>query len=113
MGDYQLPPLEYLMQADMVSGPSRDEMNASGSGLERKLADFGVNGKIRQAHPGPIVTMFEFEPAPGVKINRIVSLSDDLALSLRAPEHPRLSDSRQGNHRHRGAEPGPCNGRVA
>jgi len=85
MGDYQLPPLEYLMQADMVSGPSRDEMNASGSGLERKLADFGVNGKIRQAHPGPIVTMFEFEPAPGVKINRIVSLSDDLALSLRAP----------------------------
>jgi len=84
-GDYQLPPLEYLMQADMVSGPSREEMNASGNGLERKLADFGVNGKIRQAHPGPIVTMFEFEPAPGVKINRIVSLSDDLALSLRAP----------------------------
>lgn len=85
LGDYQLPPLEYLMPADMVSGPSREEMNASGSGLERKLADFGVNGKIRQAHPGPIVTMFEFEPAPGVKINRIVSLSDDLALSLRAP----------------------------
>lgn len=84
-GDYQLPHLEFLMQADMVSGPSREEMNASGSGLEKKLADFGVNGKIRQAHPGPIVTMFEFEPAPGVKINRIVSLSDDLALSLRAP----------------------------
>lgn len=84
-GDYQMPPLEYLMQADTVSGPSREEMNTSGSSLEKKLADFGVNGKIRQAHPGPIVTMFEFEPAPGVKINRIVSLSDDLALSLRAP----------------------------
>ncbi len=85
LGDYELPRLDFLLPADAVTGPSREEMNASGSGLEKKLTDFGVSGKIRQAHPGPIVTMFEFEPAPGVKINRIVSLSDDLALSLRAP----------------------------
>ncbi len=85
LGDYELPRLDFLLHADAITGPSREEMNASGSGLEKKLADFGVSGKIRQAHPGPIVTMFEFEPAPGVKINRIVSLSDDLALSLRAP----------------------------
>ncbi|KAF0185128.1 MAG: DNA segregation ATPase FtsK/SpoIIIE S-DNA-T family [Nitrospirae bacterium] len=85
LGDYELPRLDFLMPADTVSGPSREEMTASGNSLEKKLVDFGVNGKIRQAHPGPIVTMFEFEPAPGVKINRIVSLSDDLALSLRAP----------------------------
>ncbi|HSW61926.1 MAG TPA: DNA translocase FtsK 4TM domain-containing protein [Dissulfurispiraceae bacterium] len=85
LGDYELPRLDFLMPADTISGPSREEMNASGNSLEKKLADFGTNGKIRQAHPGPIVTMFEFEPAAGVKINRIVSLSDDLALSLRAP----------------------------
>ena len=52
--------------------------------IERKLDDFGVEGKITKVNPGPIVTMYEFEPAPGVKINRIVSLSDDLALALKA-----------------------------
>ncbi len=52
--------------------------------LEGKLADFDVEGKITHVHPGPVVTMYEFEPAPGVKINRVVSLSDDLALSLKA-----------------------------
>ena len=82
---YQLPHLEFLKDSDDVPGPSKEELMSAASGLERKLADFGVNGKIKQAHPGPIVTMFEFEPAAGVKINRIVSLSDDLALSLRAP----------------------------
>jgi S-DNA-T family DNA segregation ATPase FtsK/SpoIIIE len=46
--------------------------------------DFDVEGKVTQVHPGPIVTMYEFEPAPGVKINRVVSLSDDLALALKA-----------------------------
>lgn len=52
--------------------------------LERKLADFGVQGKVTEVHPGPIVTLYEFEPAPGVKISRIVSLQDDLAMALRA-----------------------------
>jgi len=52
--------------------------------IERKLLDFDVEGKVTQVHPGPIVTMYEFEPAPGVKINRVVSLSDDLALALKA-----------------------------
>ncbi len=52
--------------------------------IEKKLEDFGVEGRITQVHPGPIVTMYEFEPAPGVKINRVVSLSDDLALALKA-----------------------------
>jgi S-DNA-T family DNA segregation ATPase FtsK/SpoIIIE len=82
---YQLPSIDFLKDPDEVSGPSKEELTTAATGLERKLADFGVNGKIKQAHPGPVVTMFEFEPAPGVKINRIVSLADDLALSLRAP----------------------------
>ncbi|MGO9378527.1 MAG: DNA translocase FtsK [Dissulfurispiraceae bacterium] len=82
---YQLPSLDFLKVSDDVPGPTKEELMSAASGLERKMADFGVNGKIKQAHPGPVVTMFEFEPAPGVKINRIVSLADDLALSLRAP----------------------------
>ncbi len=81
---YNLPSLEFLIDAEGTSGPSKEELNAAASGLEKKLADFDVNGKIKQAYPGPVVTMYEFEPAAGVKINRIVSLSDDLALALRA-----------------------------
>jgi S-DNA-T family DNA segregation ATPase FtsK/SpoIIIE len=81
---YQLPPLDFLKDPEEVPGPTKEELTAAAAGLERKLADFGVNGKIKHAHPGPVVTMLEFEPAPGVKINRIVSLADDLALSLRA-----------------------------
>ena len=82
---YSLPPLDFLKEGEGASGPSKDELNTAASGIERKLTDFGVSGKIKGAHPGPVVTMYEFEPAAGVKINRIVSLAEDLALSLRAP----------------------------
>ncbi|MEW6419937.1 MAG: DNA translocase FtsK, partial [Nitrospirota bacterium] len=64
--------------------PSKDELLAYSSLIEKRLEDFGVEGRITQVHPGPVVTMYEFEPAPGVKINRVVSLSDDLALALKA-----------------------------
>jgi len=84
-GGYGLPGLDLLSPPDLVStGSSRDELLASSSILEKKLRDFDVEGKVTQVHPGPVVTMYEFEPAPGVKINRVVSLSDDLALSLKA-----------------------------
>ena len=52
--------------------------------LEKKLLDFAVGGRVVTVHPGPVITMYEFEPAPGVKVNRITSLSDDLVLALRA-----------------------------
>lgn len=52
--------------------------------IEEKLADFGITGKITEVHPGPVITMFEFEPAAGVKVGRIASLQDDLAMSLKA-----------------------------
>jgi S-DNA-T family DNA segregation ATPase FtsK/SpoIIIE len=81
---YKLPYLEFLTNAEVAAGPPKEELNTAASGLEKKLADFGINGKIKQAYPGPVVTMYEFEPAAGVKISRIVSLSDDLALALRA-----------------------------
>lgn len=53
--------------------------------LEKKLSDFGVEAKVVEVRPGPVITMYELEPASGVKINRITNLSDDLALALRAP----------------------------
>jgi S-DNA-T family DNA segregation ATPase FtsK/SpoIIIE len=52
--------------------------------LETKLADFGVVGRVVAVRPGPVITTFEFEPAPGVKVNRIVGLADDLSMALRA-----------------------------
>jgi len=52
--------------------------------LEKKLNDFAVSGRVVAVTPGPVITMYEYEPAPGVKINRIVNLADDLSLALRA-----------------------------
>jgi S-DNA-T family DNA segregation ATPase FtsK/SpoIIIE len=83
--NYQLPSLELL--ADPPASrimPSKDELLAKSRLLEKKLADFDIQGIVTQVYPGPVVAMFEFEPAPGVKINKIVSLSDDLALTLKA-----------------------------
>ncbi|MEW6109609.1 MAG: DNA translocase FtsK 4TM domain-containing protein [Nitrospirota bacterium] len=82
---YELPSVELLTSYDTASiRPSKEELLANSALLESKLADFDVEGKITHVSPGPVVTLYEFEPAPGVKINRVVSLSDDLALALKA-----------------------------
>jgi len=52
--------------------------------LERTLADFDVEGKVSEVHPGPVITLFEYEPAPGMKVNQILNRQDDLALALKA-----------------------------
>jgi S-DNA-T family DNA segregation ATPase FtsK/SpoIIIE len=61
-----------------------DALHASSRILESKLGDFGVEGKVVAVRPGPVITTYEFEPAPGVKVNRVVSLVDDLQMALRA-----------------------------
>lgn len=81
---YELPPLDLLNLYEPVDRLSKDELLESSQLLERKLQDFSVEGRVVQVHTGPIVTMYEFEPAPGVKISRISALADDLALSLKA-----------------------------
>jgi S-DNA-T family DNA segregation ATPase FtsK/SpoIIIE len=83
---YVLPdPRELLSDP---SGPLErltDEMlKAQSEVLTRALLNFGIEGKVTEVHPGPVVTMYEFEPAPGVKVARIVNLADDLALALKA-----------------------------
>ncbi len=82
---YVLPPLDLLDDPppDRVT-VSRDEVNANSRTLERKLADFGANGRVKQVHPGPVITTYDFEPAAGVKMSRIEGLQDDLALALSA-----------------------------
>jgi S-DNA-T family DNA segregation ATPase FtsK/SpoIIIE len=62
----------------------RDGLTATAEKLRQKLASFGIQGQVTQIRPGPVVTMFEFLPAAGVKVSRIASLSDDLAMAMEA-----------------------------
>jgi DNA segregation ATPase FtsK/SpoIIIE, S-DNA-T family len=84
-GSFNLPSLNFL-DPPVHSGERVDEQSliASSRILESKLADFGVAGKVTAVRPGPVINTFEFEPAPGVKVNRIVTLADDLSMALRA-----------------------------
>ncbi len=66
------------------AGSSQEEMAQNSEILERKLLEFGVEGRITAVNPGPVITSYEIEPGPGIKINRIVALADDLALGLKA-----------------------------
>jgi len=84
-GAYILPPLTLLDDVPRRDTKQRREnLMANARLLEKKLADFGVEGRVSEVKPGPVITMYELEPAPGVKINRIANLSDDLALALKA-----------------------------
>ena len=80
-----LPPLSLLgmptQPEDLITAA---DLTSEASLLVSKLADFGIDGRVTEIHPGPVVTTFEFEPAAGVKVNQIVSREDDLALTLRA-----------------------------
>jgi S-DNA-T family DNA segregation ATPase FtsK/SpoIIIE len=84
-GDYQPPPLS-LLNAPTANEKCLDKdllaMNARL--LEKKLKDFGVVGEVVEICPGPVITMYEFAPGPGIKVNRISNLSDDLTMALQA-----------------------------
>jgi S-DNA-T family DNA segregation ATPase FtsK/SpoIIIE len=83
---FQLPPFTLLEEAQHKDvRVKRDALVTNSRILEKKLSDFGVDGRVVEVMPGPVITMYELEPAPGVKINKIVNLSDDLALALMAP----------------------------
>ncbi len=83
--DFRLPPLNFLNPpGDRPAAVDDENLRMQSMLLEKKLADFGVNGQVVAVSPGPVITTFEYKPAPGVKINKIVGLTDDLALALRA-----------------------------
>ena len=84
-GTYKLPTMDLLNPlAPSSKKVSNEDMLAQSVLLTRKLLDFDIEGRVTQVYPGPVVTMFEFELAPGVKVSRITALSDDLALAMKA-----------------------------
>ncbi|MGB8895101.1 MAG: DNA translocase FtsK 4TM domain-containing protein [Pseudolabrys sp.] len=83
---YTLPSLNLLAapRASERTTLSRDIIDGNAAALESVLQDFGVRGEIINAHPGPVVTLYELEPAPGIKSSRVIGLSDDIARSMSA-----------------------------
>ena len=82
---FQLPPISLLdAETEKRQKIDRDSLIMNSRILEKKLLDYGVEGKVVEVRPGPVITVYEFEPAPGVKVSRIVNLADDLALALSA-----------------------------
>ncbi len=86
-GEYQLPPLGLLTEPPSdtsLPNVSDDALEENARLLESVLSDFGVRGRIVAVRPGPVVTLYELEPAAGVKSSRVISLSDDIARSMSA-----------------------------
>jgi len=83
--EYELPPMK-LLDYDAPERAPVDEqkMHAEAEKLVRKFADFGIDGRVREIRPGPVVTTYEFVPAPGIKVSRIAALSDDIAMAMEA-----------------------------
>ena len=85
-GAFVLPPLSVLAApkaSDRIT-LNKAELEENSRALEGVLQDFGVRGEIADAHPGPVVTLYELEPAPGIKSSRVIGLADDIARSMSA-----------------------------
>ena len=81
---WQFPPLSLLTPAPIRTsiGPSEDALQANARLLEQVLSEYGVQGVIRDIRPGPVVTLYELEPAPGIRSARVIGLADDVARSM-------------------------------
>jgi S-DNA-T family DNA segregation ATPase FtsK/SpoIIIE len=85
MGPYRLPPVSLLDAIEKREFKiDKESIQANATILEKKLKDYGIDGKVSEVSPGPVITMYEFEPAPGIKVSRISNLEDDLAMALSA-----------------------------
>lgn len=80
----QSPPISLLQLEDTGGEVDEDELVRMGEVIRQRCAEFGVEGNTVGISPGPVITVFEFQPAPGVKVSQIVGLQDDLALALKA-----------------------------
>lgn len=84
---YELPPLDLLTMPDPTKRPAVTDprvLEQNAAALEQVLSDFGVRGSIVKVNPGPVVTLYELEPAPGTKSSRVIGLADDIARSMSA-----------------------------
>ncbi len=93
VGEYQLPPLSLLRSQPAAKGKngnlidqmeSDESLEQNARMLETVLQDFGIRGEILNVRPGPVVTLYELEPAPGIKSARVIGLADDIARSMSA-----------------------------
>ncbi|SEU15807.1 FtsK/SpoIIIE family DNA translocase [Stigmatella erecta] len=82
---FSLPPLSVL-ECDLKERTAldKDTFLVTAEKLRAKLADFGIQGEVVEIRPGPVVTMYEFLPGPGIKVSKIAALSDDLAMAMEA-----------------------------
>ena len=76
---FKLPVIDFLKKPTKKERENSSEIKINGNTLEKILLDFGVEGKIKKISNGPVVTLNEFEPAPGVKVSKIINLSEDIA----------------------------------
>lgn len=84
-GDFRTPPFSLLDPPPTTEKKlDRDSLTMNARLLEKKLKDYGIDGEVVEICPGPVITMYEFSPAPGIKISRIAGLSDDLTMALQA-----------------------------
>jgi DNA segregation ATPase FtsK/SpoIIIE, S-DNA-T family len=83
-GSYKLPPSSLLHRPDEQQSVNEEELKLVAQVLTAKYAEFDVHGQVTQINPGPVVTTFEFRPEAGIKYSRIIGLTDDLCLALRA-----------------------------
>jgi S-DNA-T family DNA segregation ATPase FtsK/SpoIIIE len=82
-----LPPYDLLSPADAQNGTQEvapESLQRNADTLERVLSDFGISGQVTRVSPGPVVTLYELEPAPGIRAARVIALADDIARSMSA-----------------------------
>jgi len=84
-GKYQIPPVSLLDEAPGERPEIKENLKEQARILEETLSNFGIKAKVTQINRGPVITEYELQPAPGIKVNRIVGLADNIALAMRAP----------------------------
>ncbi len=84
-GDFRTPPFSLLDNPPATEKTlDRENLTMNARLLEKKLKDYGIDGEVVEICPGPVITMYEYSPAPGIKISKISGLSDDLTMALQA-----------------------------
>jgi len=81
-GDYQYPPFTLLEPGQPAEKIDQSELFDKKRRIEEKLKEFGIEGEVREYHPGPVITTYEYFPAPGIKVAQVANLTEDLALAL-------------------------------
>ncbi len=83
-GEYQFPAFSLLDPGKPAEKIDKDELFDKKQRIEQKLREFGIEGEVREYHPGPVITTYEFYPAPGIKVSQVANLTEDLSLALEA-----------------------------